>query len=233
MSHPELDYSTPVSFTFRQRLSLTLLAPLVALVIRLLFGTCRVEVRNAHYHYDAEKRFGCVLLVFWHEVLPLAAWRYRGTGYHTLTSYSYDGEFVARVISWHGMGALRGSSSRGGGDALNRMKAAIDRRVTLGFTPDGPRGPRREMKSGAAVLGARTGVPVIPTGLAVNRCWRMKSWDKMVIPKPFSLIVCEYGDAIAPCESEDETAIEAKRAEIEVALNEVQRKIERGVGMPE
>lgn len=233
MNHPELDYSTPVSFTFRQQLSLTLLAPLVALVMRLLFGTCRVEVRNGHYHGDAEKRLGCVLLVFWHEVLPLAAWRYRGSGYHTLTSYSYDGEFVARVISWLGLRALRGSSSRGGGDALLRMQAAIDRRVTIGFTPDGPRGPRREMKPGAAVLGARTGVPVVPAGLAVTRCWRMKSWDKMVFPKPFSTIVCEYGEPIGPCAGEDTAAIEAKRLEIDAALNAVQRKVERDAGMPE
>ena len=200
--------------------------------MRIIFGACRVEVRNAHHHYDAEKRHGCVLLAFWHEVLPLAAWRYRGTGYHTLTSYSYDGEFVARVVAQLGLHALRGSSSRGGGDALKRMEAALARHITLGLTPDGPRGPRREMKSGAAVLGARTGVPVVPTAFAVTRCWRMKSWDRMVFPKPFATIVCSYGAPIWPSTAEDEHAVEAKRKEIEDALNRIQQELEADVGMP-
>lgn len=229
MSRPDLDYSTPVTFTFRQRVSLAVLPRLVVLIIRVLFGTCRVEERNADLHAKAEAKHGCVMLAFWHETLALAGWRYRNTGYHTLTSYSYDGELGARVVTQLGLHALRGSSSRGGSDALHRMQAAIACGITIGLTPDGPRGPRRELKSGAAVLGARTGVPVVPVGFAVTRCWRMKSWDRMVIPKPFSTIVCEYGEPVWPCTGEDETAVEAKRAEIERALNAVQQRVEDGV----
>lgn len=229
MKHPELDYSTPVAFTFRQRVGLAVLTRLVALIMRLLFGTCKVEVRNAHHHHDAEKKHGCVLLVFWHEVLPLAAWRYRGTGFHTLTSYSYDGEFVARVIDRLGLRALRGSSSRGGAEALDRMEAALKRNITIGLTPDGPRGPRRELKPGAAVLGARTGVPIIPTAFAASRCWRMHSWDRMVFPKPFSTIICDYGEPIWPCGGEEPSLLEQKRAEIERALNTAQTRLEESL----
>jgi hypothetical protein len=230
VNHPELDYSTPVTFSFRQRVALAIVAPLFALAIRVLFGTCRIEVRNAHHHYDAEKKYGCVLLVFWHETLPIAAWRFRNTGYHTLASYSYDGEIVARVITRLGLAALRGSSSRGGADAVKRMEAALERRVTLALTPDGPRGPRRELKAGTAVLCVRTGVPVVPTALAVTRCWRTKSWDKMVVPKPFSTIVCEYGEPIWPGAGHETTPIDEKREEIERALNALQERLERALG---
>ena len=232
MNHPELDYSTPVTFTFRQRVALSILPRLVALIVRVLFSTCRVEVRNAHHHYDAEKRYGCVLIVFWHEGLPLASWRYRNMGCHTLTSYSYDGEFGTRVIAKLGIRALRGSSSRGGSDALKRMEAALSHGVTLVLMPDGPRGPRRKMKAGAAVLGARTGAPVIPTALAATRCWRMKSWDKMVIPKPFSTIVCDYGEPVWPGTGQEREAIDETRKEIERALNALQENLERSLGAP-
>ncbi|GMU92421.1 MAG: hypothetical protein AMXMBFR4_14790 [Candidatus Hydrogenedentota bacterium] len=233
MSHPELDYSTPVVFSLRDRFSLAVLPPIVAFAMKLLFATCRLEIRNRHCHEEAEAQHGRVILAFWHEVLPLAAWRYRRTGYHTLTSYSYDGELVARVIRYLGLDAVRGSSSRGGSDALRRMEEALRHGVTIGLTLDGPRGPRRESKAGAAVLSVRSGVPVVPVGLAVTRCWRMRSWDRMAIPKPFSRIVCAYGNAIYPPPNELQEAVESARQEIENALKRTQEELERELAMPE
>lgn len=230
MNRPELDYSTPVTFSFRQRVALAIVPRLAAVLVRLLFGTCRLEVRNAHHHEIAEKRFGCTLLVFWHEVLPLAVWRYRNLEYHTLTSYSFDGEIIARIIGQFGLRALRGSSSRGGHDALVRMEAALRQGVTIGLTPDGPRGPRRVLKAGASVLGDRTGVPVVPVGFAATRCWRAKSWDTMVFPKPFSTILCEYGEPVWPCAEHGREPTESRRDEIERALNAVQERLENSLG---
>jgi hypothetical protein len=232
LSHPELDYSSPVAFSLRDRLVLTVLPPIIALAMKLLFATCRVEIRNGRRHAEAQARHGRVILAFWHEVLPLAAWRYRRTGYHTLTSYSYDGELVARVIRYLGLDAVRGSSSRGGSDALRRMEEALRHGVTIGLTLDGPRGPRRESKAGVAILSARSGIPVVPVGLAVTRCWRMKSWDRMVVPKPFSRIVCAYGDPLNPPPNELQGTVESARREIESALNRTQEDLERELGMP-
>lgn len=229
MKRPELDYSNPVPFTLRQRITLTIVSHFVALLMRVICGTCRVEIRNPQHLMQAQQGDSAALLLFWHEVIPLAAWRYRGSGIHTLTSYSYDGELVARVVGHLGIGALRGSSSRGGSDAMHRMSMALSQGVSVIFTPDGPRGPRRELKAGAAVLSARTKMPVIPNAFAATRCWRMKSWDRMVIPKPFSTIVCEYGEPVAACESEDEAAIEAKRAELERTMVALQERLDREV----
>lgn len=229
MKRPDLDYSNPVPFTLRQRISLTIVSHFVALLMRVVCSTCRVELRNVQHLAQVQERYGAALLLFWHEAIPLGAWRYRRTGIHTLTSYSYDGELVTRVVARLGIGALRGSSSRGGSDAMHRMSTALSQGVSVIFTPDGPRGPRREMKAGAAVLSARTKMPVIPNAFAVTRCWRMKSWDKMVIPKPFSTIVCEYGEPVAACESEDEAAIEVKRDELERAMVALQERLDREV----
>src|SRR5690606_3081217 len=109
-------------------------------------------------------------------------------GYHTLTSYSYDGELAARAIEPFGIHAVRGSSSRGGREALEQLEAALRIGVTIGITLDGPRGPRRVSKPGVAILSGRTGVPVIPLSLGSPSGWRMRSWDRMLIPKPFSRI---------------------------------------------
>jgi lysophospholipid acyltransferase (LPLAT)-like uncharacterized protein len=231
VNHPDLDYSTPVTFTLRQRISLSISSTLVALVIRIICLSCRLEVRNAQYHHDTEKDHGCIVLVFWHEVLPLAMWYYRNTNYHTLTSYSRDGELITRIIGKLGIRALRGSSSRGGREALVRMEKAIQHGVTVAITPDGPRGPRRELKAGTAVLAVRGNAPVVPVAFAITRCWRMKSWDKMVIPKPFSTIVCEYADPIWPSGAKDMDQIAAMRLKINTALNAVQERAEASLGV--
>lgn len=232
MSAPDLDYSSPVAFSLRQRVSLAIASFIIVCVMRIMFGTCRLRIERQHFEDEARRSTGCAVLAFWHEVAPLAAWRFRHADYHTLTSYSYDGEMAARVIRRLGIHALRGSSSRGGSDALKRMESAAAQGKTIGLTLDGPRGPRRVAKPGAAILSARTGVSIVPTALAVTRCWRMKSWDRMVIPKPFATIVCAYGPPIPPCASEDESAVEQKRAEIERTLEEAQIELERAVGMP-
>lgn len=211
---------------------LALLSPALAFLFRLLCMTCRVEVRGHAVVAEETERHGAVVLAFWHEVLPLAAWNYRGTGYHTLTSYSYDGELIARIIRFLGLAALRGSSSRGGGEALKQMETALRMGVTIGFTLDGPRGPRRHAKPGVAVLAARSSIPTVPVALAATRCWRMNSWDRMAIPKPFSRIVCAHGAPLpAPGENE-EGAVERYRARVERELNQLQAALEREIGMP-
>ena len=231
MNRPKLDYSTPVTFTFRERVALTITSHVIALILRLIYCTCRLTVRNAQYREDAEAQYGAVVIAFWHEVLPLAVWRYRNSGVNTLTSYSRDGDMIARVIARFGIPAMRGSSSRGGHEALQRMTYAVQQGVTVAITPDGPRGPRRELKLGPAVVSARASAPVVPIGLAVSRCWRMNSWDRMVIPKPFARIVCEYGEAIPPSDVLDRPAVDAKRLEIEQGLNAVQERVEQETGM--
>lgn len=202
-----------------------------ALFHRLLCSTCSIEVRAESHLRDVEKEHGRAIIGFWHEVLPLAIWTQRGTGYHTLTSYSYDGELAARVIDPFGIHAVRGSSSRGGREALVQLETALNIGVSIGITLDGPRGPRRVSKPGAAVLSGKTSTPIIPLVLGAPRVWRMRSWDRMVLPKPFTGIVCLYGEPIAPARNTTPDEVERVRAQVERDLNRLQGELEDELGI--
>ncbi len=231
MKHEQLVYDSPVKFNFKQRLSLSLTTNTVALAHRIICSTCKVEARGASQLREIQQTRGPVILAFWHEVLPLAIWTQRSTGYHTLTSYSYDGELAARVIEHFGLAAVRGSSSRGGRLALQQLEAALKLGVTIGITLDGPRGPRRVSKPGVAVLSARTNAPIVPLVLGVPRGWRMRSWDRMLIPKPFNTITYWCADPIEPAQDTSANEVERVRLEAESALNHLQVELEQELGM--
>jgi lysophospholipid acyltransferase (LPLAT)-like uncharacterized protein len=107
------------------------------------------------------------------------------TRIHVMISHHFDGELITRVCQHLGGDVIRGSSTRGGASALVEMAKASDSTHLL-LNPDGPRGPRRQVQIGLIVLASRTGLPIILVGVGYSRCWRMKSWDRFAVPKPFS-----------------------------------------------
>lgn len=226
---PGLRYDSPKAFGLRQRVALAVFPAAVAFVLKLLVATCRFDVRGREHLDDAIAAHGRVLLAVWHETLALAAVQFRNTGGHTLTSYSFDGEMAARVVGHFGLHALRGSSSRGGSQALRDMAAAVQQVTFLGFTLDGPRGPRRAAKPGIAVLAARTKIPVVPIAFAAQPAWRLRSWDRFIIPKPGARVHVAFGPAIMPPPDESEGAVEAVRVEVEARLAELQLQTDSGL----
>ena len=178
-------------------------------------------------HWTAiQQTRGRAIVAFWHETLGLAAWHHRDSGGHTLTSYSYDGEMAARVVRRYGMMAIRGSSSRGGSDALRSFEAAFPHLSRIGFTLDGPRGPRRVAKPGIAILAARLKSPVLPQAFAVAPSCRLNSWQRFPKPTPIARDKAAYGPAIPPPEDESPEAVEAMRGRVEEALNRLHADIE-------
>ena len=200
-----------------------MIPPVAACVVRLLFLTTRRNVGGMEHLEHTLATRGRVILAVWHECVGMAIWQFRGSGFHALTSYSYDGELAARIAGAFGVPALRGSSSAGGVKALQQLEKALELGITVGFTIDGPRGPRRVAKPGIAVLSARTGLPVIPIACAANPAWRLRSWDRFAIPKPFAKVHMLVGP---PVSAEGHGSIEAQRAAIEAALNLVQTQVE-------
>lgn len=231
MKHDQLEYKSPIKFSLKQRVTLSVAANAFSLLHRILCSTCSVEVREESRLREVEKEHGRAIIGFWHEVLPLAIWTHRGTGYHTLTSYSYDGELAARAIDPFGIHAVRGSSSRGGREALVQLETALNIGVSIGITLDGPRGPRRVSKPGAAVLSGKTNTPIIPLVLGAPRVWRMRSWDRMVLPKPFTRMVCLYGKPIPPARDTSPEEVERVRALVERDLNRLQVELEDELGI--
>lgn len=133
-----------------------------------------------------------MVMTCWHgHLLPLM-WLHRNEGIATLVSEHRDGEIVARVAERLGFRLVRGSTSRGAGRALLGLVAALRDGHDLAVTPDGPRGPARVYAPGSLIAAQRADAPVVPTAIAVSRAWRLRSWDRFVVPKPFARIVVVY-----------------------------------------
>lgn len=172
------------------------IAGLASAYLRFAYSTTRWT------HVDKEKAALLfagqpVILAFWHCLVPMApvVWpKEHLPKLRVLVSQSTDGELITRTIGGLGIGAIRGSSqkkkdpakSKGGMAAFREMARWMKDGGSIAITPDGPRGPAQEMADGALVLARFTKAPVIMVGLASQPCFRLKSWDRTVIPRPFS-----------------------------------------------
>lgn len=150
--------------------------------------------REGTEHFFRFRRQGKpVIFVFWHgQLLPLVH-VHRNEGIVVLVSEHSDGEYITQVIHRHGFRAARGSSTRGGVKGLKGILRAARAGQDLGFTPDGPKGPRHEFKWGALVAAQLTGLPLITISVGADRAWYLSSWDRFMIPKPFSNLRIRYG----------------------------------------
>lgn len=158
------------------------------------------------------------LWALWHETILMSVWHHRDQDVHVMISASRDGELITTVGKFFGYTAVRGSSSKGGQEATREMVDYLKAGKRCAITPDGPRGPRREMKMGAVQIARMSGCPVVAFGFAAEHCWRLKSWDKFIIPKPFSRAVFIYGEPLRiPVEGGDD----------KVYLRKIQEELDR------
>ena len=161
----------------------------VAAVIRLLGATLRFEDVCADEVAVGDTIPGPTVFCFWHRSLLLAAYRFRSLGIAILISRSFDGELIARTVERLGFVAVRGSSTRGGSVGLRGMERAYRDRRICAFTADGPKGPALVAKAGGVQLAELVEARWVGAfELAPERCWRLRSWDGFVIPKPFSRV---------------------------------------------
>jgi hypothetical protein len=135
---------------------------------------------------------------------------YRGPGARILISASKDGELIARTMRCFGQGAVRGSSTRGGRSAFKAMMALADEPFDLVITPDGPKGPRHQIKPGVVQLARLTGRPVIPMAFVCSRGHRFASWDRFLLPYPFSRGVYAFGEPVVYRKGEDAEGFRAR-----------------------
>ena len=230
MKLPELNYETPVKFTRKQHLQLAIFPPIIVNLLKGILMTCPHEVRNLHLLTDTIEEYGHAILAIWHESASYALYNHVGSNYHAASSFSFDGELAARLTHGFNVECVRGSSSKGGAAALRQLETALGLVDCVGLTMDGPRGPRRYAQPGLAVLSARSGVPVVPLAISVSRSWRLGTWDRMAVPKPFAKVLIDYAPPISPAESTERDAVEAKRVEIQNTLNALHVKLEAETG---
>lgn len=162
-------------------------------VLRLLALTWRTRFVNAEVVEDLRRRRQPFVHVLWHgQLLPLV-WAHRGRGIAVMVSEHRDGEIIARVAESLGLRTIRGSTSRGAARALLGACQAIESGRDVAVTVDGPRGPAGSVAPGALVIAQRTGAPMVPTSVSASQSWRLRSWDRFMIPKPFARVIVTYG----------------------------------------
>lgn len=184
------------------------------LVLRLLGRTWRIRTVGAEGFVSLRRQGIPVIFALWHgELLPLL-WQHRGEGVHVLISEHRDGEVVARMAERLGFRTVRGSTTRGGGRALLTLARLLQEGGEIAITPDGPRGPARRWAPGALVAAQRAGTPIVTVAVSVDRAWRLRSWDRFLIPMPFARITVAYGEPTRVAgASAREAAREAERFE--------------------
>ena len=177
------------AFTRKQRALLAVVPPLAAALIRLLGASWRIRDAQAPGTPVGSTIPGPTVFAFWHESLLSCAYRFRGLGIAILISRSFDGELIARTVERLGFVAVRGSSTRGGAAGLRRMTEAYAAGHICAFTADGPKGPRRVAKAGPVQLAKLVAAPWLGCFHAdAGSAWRLGSWDRFAIPKPFATV---------------------------------------------
>jgi len=200
-----------------------LVAAVGARLMRLLVGTLRVQITDRAGVTGRPPQIPTVC-AFWHNrlfIMPHVFQRYLSSRPGAaLTSASKDGELVAAMLQRFGIRPIRGSSSRRGGAALVEMKRAADNGYIIGITPDGPRGPRYHLNPGLIKLVQIAGGSVMPMHVTYSRCWRLKSWDGFMIPKPFARVHITFDALHTIPQTADDEAFEYERAKLERMLRQ-------------
>jgi lysophospholipid acyltransferase (LPLAT)-like uncharacterized protein len=133
------------------------------------------------------------VFLLWHEVLLPLLWHHRDQGIAIVVSENRDGQYLTDFALALGYRAVRGSSSRGAARALLGAVRELQAGRAVAFTPDGPRGPRRELKPGVVAAAQRGGGVIVPIHARADRAWRIHSWDRLLVPKPAARITVTYG----------------------------------------
>ena len=183
-------------FTFAQRFKYFLIRMAGALFLMTLGSTWRLKFRGLeHERAVREKRLRPVW-AFWHGRLLVLAYAYRDRKIHIMISEHGDGEIIAQVTDQLGFGSVRGSTTRGGLRALRALGRKIFEGYDVAITPDGPKGPRHALQGGAIYAAMKTGCPLLPLTSTAWPRWTFRSWDKFIVPKPFSTVLIRIGEPL-------------------------------------
>jgi hypothetical protein len=177
-----------------------------ALLLRLWLATLRVRSNAAR----VDDRAGPVIILLWHDKLftsSLIANRHFSRHITALISTSKDGAWLVAFFRVMGLTAVRGSSNKRGAAALIALTRSLRGGNNAGITPDGPKGPAYEFKTGAIALGRLARRPFVIMGISYHSCWRLRSWDRFALPLPFSRVDVDFRHEPAPSDSESDESI--------------------------
>lgn len=201
-----------------QRAAVAAIAAVGYPLIAMLGRSCRWVVEGAEHLAGVTDSGRQPILALWHGRILPGTYFFRRRGIVVMTSEHRDGEWISRIITRFGFGTARGSSTRGGKRALLQMRREMAGGRGTAFTLDGPRGPALVAQPGALWLAKATGNPVVPFHAEASRAWVLPSWDRTLIPKPFSRVAMVIGAPIEVPSEADADRIELARRQVEEAL---------------
>lgn len=174
------------------------------------------------------------IFAFWHNRFLLMPWVYKrvrgAKNICVMASRSRDGQYISDVLGGFGFALARGSTSRGGGTAVMEMVEMLKAGMDAAVTPDGPRGPLYRVQPGIILASQLSGAPIVPLTIDTSRRKRLKSWDRFIVPLPFSRCAIVFGDPLTVPRDAGDGAREALRARLEGEMRELDRRAAALVG---
>ncbi|MCH8126554.1 lysophospholipid acyltransferase family protein [candidate division KSB1 bacterium] len=165
-------------------------------IIFLLGKTVKLKCDGLHHLLELENQGLPYLISAWHGRLLMPLFRFRHKKLIVLVSQHLDGEMIARSLHRLGYRTIRGSSTRGGSKAVQEMVKTMKNGNSAVIIPDGPTGPRHQLKMGVVYMAMVAGVPIIPMTFSANSAYVLNSWDRFLVPKPFSSVLIKIGSPI-------------------------------------
>jgi len=207
--------------------------PFLYYIIRLYFLLVRIRVRDEDWLVDHLDGGGRAIIAVWHQRIFLFMSYAKRLGVFSpsvMISQSRDGEMIARIMSRLNIRSVRGSSSRNGRKALAAMVADMAHYPLAGHVVDGPQGPGGVVKEGLITMAQLSGAAIFPLYASVNRAWALKSWDRFLIPKPFSRILIRWDRPLYIPEHLDAEGFETIRLQVEQQMRQNQDADDRHWG---
>jgi lysophospholipid acyltransferase (LPLAT)-like uncharacterized protein len=208
-----------MSKKFKYAVLLTLLPLVASVVIRFLKLSYRIHHINKEPIDRLWQNEKSSIICFWHgRIFSAMPFAFQKTKFKVLISRHGDGEFIARVVSYFGIGAVRGSYRKSSVSSVREIMLELKKGVTVGITPDGPKGPCHIFKEGIVEIARITGKPIVPLTYSSNRNKVFSSWDKFLLAYPFSRVFFVWGDPIYVPKDASRDQIEQTRQDIEKKL---------------
>jgi hypothetical protein len=209
------------NWTFADRILLQIVPRVAAGGLRLLALTIRREIRHGDRPEQCWRRGQNIIVAFWHQRLLMMPFLPHSGKVGMMISRHRDGEFIARAVKYFGIDSVRGSTTRGGARALRGMVRFFEAGGNLAITPDGPLGPGHVVQRGVVELARLTSAPIVPAAYAASRKKVFNSWDRFILPLPFSRVVYVWGEPIFIPRNLAENELEEKRLLVEERLRQI------------
>jgi len=203
---------------YKEKIVLFLISKLGTKILSLLLRSYRVEIIGKEIEDRVRKDYSSFICAFWHQRFLYLLNHFRDCEARVMISYSRDGEMIAKAVEGFGIIPIRGSSSKGRVSSFREVVEVIKNGGSVGIAPDGPKGPAYRVKLGIIQIAKQAGVPIVPVTVGAEKRWCFNSWDRFIVPKPFSRVCVKYGEPIFVEVNSSNEVLELKRKELEERL---------------